>query len=371
MSYTIPPKDPLNGKYGHLDPGQQHHLSKFKKELEADGLYTTGPPPSHDDACLLRFLRARKFDVAKAKLMFTESERWRREFKVDELYRTFDYQEKEEVDKVYPQFYHKTDKDGRPVYIEQLGNLDLNKLYQVTTPERQLQRLVVEYEKFQRERLPVCTALRNDGELIETSCTIMDLDGVGISQFWKVKTYVQQASQVAQDYYPETMGKFYIINAPYLFSTVWSFVKPWLDEVTVRKISILDHYKAKAALLEQIPPENLPYYLGGVCDCPEGCSLSDAGPWRDVKEGKLQLTPGTLEAAAGADAAKAITSGEPVAGSGVPSSPATSTHRQPVAAAAPPAHAHVPTTTTPPSQSNGSVARKSSKSSIRSKLSLR
>lgn len=54
-----------------------------------------------------------------------------------------------------------------------------------TTPERQLQKLVVEYEKFQRERLPVCT--REQGELVETSCTIMDLKNVGISQFWKVR----------------------------------------------------------------------------------------------------------------------------------------------------------------------------------------
>jgi hypothetical protein len=45
--------------------------------------------------------------------MFEESERWRKEFKVDELYRNFDYPEKEEVDKYYPQYYHKTDKVSR------------------------------------------------------------------------------------------------------------------------------------------------------------------------------------------------------------------------------------------------------------------
>ena len=66
---------------------------------------------------------------------------------------------------------------------------------------------MVEYEKFLRERLPVCTAWRNDGERVETSCTIMDLNGVGISQFWKVKNYVQQAASIGQDRYPETMGK--------------------------------------------------------------------------------------------------------------------------------------------------------------------
>lgn len=35
----------------------------------------------------------------------------------------------------------------------------------------------------------------------------MDLKGVGLSQFWKVSGYVQQASTIGQNYYPETMGK--------------------------------------------------------------------------------------------------------------------------------------------------------------------
>lgn len=83
-------------------------------------------------------------------------------------------------------------QDGRPIYIEQLGKLDLTKLYAVTTPERQLQSLVVEYERFVRDRLPICSDLA--GHLIETSCTIMDLAGLGVGQFWKVKNYVQEAS---------------------------------------------------------------------------------------------------------------------------------------------------------------------------------
>jgi hypothetical protein len=41
--------------------------------------------------------------------MFEASEKWRKDFKVDELYDNFEYPEKEEVDKWYPQYYHKTD----------------------------------------------------------------------------------------------------------------------------------------------------------------------------------------------------------------------------------------------------------------------
>lgn len=86
------------------------------------------------------------------------------------------------------------------------------------------------------------------------------------------------AAAIGQDRYPESMGKFFIINAPWTFSTVWSFVKPWLDEVTVAKIDIVGSgYKDK--LLAQIPAENLPKEFGGLCECSGGCSLSDAGPW--------------------------------------------------------------------------------------------
>ncbi|TNY23336.1 putative SEC14-phosphatidylinositol/phosphatidylcholine transfer protein [Rhodotorula diobovata] len=266
-------KDPLAGHPGHLTQEHKAALQQFKQELAAEGFYD---PEKHDDAMLLRFLRARKFDIPKAKVMWIDTQKWKQSFHVDELYETFDYSEKAQVDKLYPRFYHKTDNDGRPVYIEQLGKLDLNELYKVTTPERQMQSLVVEYEKFQRERLPICSELQ--GHVVETSCTIMDLKGVGVSQFWKVKGYVQEASTISQNNYPESMGKFYIINAPWAFSTVWSLVKGWLDEATVAKIHILGS-GYKDDLLKQVPASSLPKFLGGTCDCPEGCSLSDAGPW--------------------------------------------------------------------------------------------
>ncbi|KAG8934374.1 cytosolic factor, phosphatidylinositol/phosphatidylcholine transfer protein [Tulasnella sp. 418] len=274
MPPTVP-VDPLSGHVGHLSIIQQHTLDKFRKELQEQGVLV---PERHDDATLLRFLRARKFDLPRAKEMIIAQEQWRKDFKIEELGlgKNFDFPEKAEVNKYYPQYYHKTDKDGRPIYVEQLGKLDINALYAVTTEERLLQRLVHEYEKFLTERLPACSA--QVGHEVETSCTIMDLKNVGLSSFYRVKDYVSKASKIGQDYYPECMGKFYIINAPYLFSTVWAFIKPWLDEVTVAKINILgSNYKAE--LLKQVPAENLPVEFGGTCQCEGGCSMSDAGPW--------------------------------------------------------------------------------------------
>ena len=92
-------------------------------------------------------------------------------------------------------------------------------------------------------------------------------------------------ASLGQNRYPEIMGKFYIINAPWAFSAVWAIIKPWLDEVTVSKIDIIGAgYRDK--LLAQIPAENLPKDLGGTCECegPGGCSMSDAGPWKEEED---------------------------------------------------------------------------------------
>jgi hypothetical protein len=141
-----------------------------------------------------------------------------------------------------------------------------------------IQNLVCEYEKMADPRLPACS--RKSGYLLETSCTITDLKGVGISKATSVYGYLQAISAISQNYYPERLGKLYVINAPFGFSTVFSFVKRFLDPVTVNKIHILGS-GYQSTLLEQVPAENLPKAFGGKCECEGGCQLSDAGPWKD------------------------------------------------------------------------------------------
>lgn len=149
-----------------------------------------------------------------------------------------------------------------------------------------IQNLVCEYEKMADPRLPACS--RKSGYLLETSCSIVDLKGVGIAKATSVYGYLQAMSNVSQNYYPERLGKLYVINAPWGFSTVFSVVKRFLDPVTVNKIHILGSGYEKE-LLAQVPAENLPKQFGGSCECEGGCQLSDAGPWQDpqyVKEPK-------------------------------------------------------------------------------------
>ncbi|OOF96624.1 hypothetical protein ASPCADRAFT_206809 [Aspergillus carbonarius ITEM 5010] len=273
---TAPESQP--GHPGHTTPEQDAKVQQLRSELEQLG-YTE----RLDTLTLLRFLRARKFDVAAAKTMFVDCEKWRKDFGTDELVRTFEYNEKAQVFQYYPQYYHKTDKDGRPVYIEKLGKIDLNAMYKITTAERMLQNLVTEYEKLADPRLPACS--RKAGKLLETCCTIMDLKGVGITSVPSVYGYVKQASAISQNYYPERLGKLYLINAPWGFSSVFNVVKGFLDPVTVNKIHVLGS-GYKKDLLAQVPAENLPVEFGGSCSCAGGCELSDMGPWQESEWAK-------------------------------------------------------------------------------------
>ncbi|OJJ51444.1 hypothetical protein ASPZODRAFT_56802 [Penicilliopsis zonata CBS 506.65] len=276
---TAPESKP--GHPGHTTSEQDEKVAQLRSELEQLG-YTE----RLDTLTMLRFLRARKFNVEAAKTMyfrFIECEKWRKEFGTDTLAATFEYKEKADVFKFYPQYYHKTDKDGRPVYIEKLGKIDLNAMYKITTADRMLQNLVTEYEKLADPRLPACS--RKAGKLLETCCTIMDLKGVGITSIPSVYGYIRQASAISQNYYPERLGKLYLINAPWGFSSAFNAVKSFLDPVTVEKIHILGSGYQKE-LLAQVPADSLPVEFGGTCQCEGGCELSDMGPWQEAEWAK-------------------------------------------------------------------------------------
>ncbi|KAK4224566.1 putative sec14 cytosolic factor protein [Podospora fimiseda] len=287
---------PQNGHPGYLTVQQQAQVSQLRLMLEAEGF-----TKRLDTLTLLRFLRARKFDVNLSKQMFVECEKWRKETNLDDTVPSWEYPEKEEIFKYYPQYYHKTDKDGRPVYIEQLGGIDLSAMYKITTADRMLTNLAVEYERLADPRLPACS--RKAGTLLETCCTVMDLKGVGLTKAPQVFGYVKQASGLSQNYYPERLGRLYLINAPWGFSTVWNVVKAWLDPVTVEKIHVLGGSYQKE-LLSQVPTENLPKQFGGTCECKGTCALSDMGPWREeewARPAKWEKKAAAPAPAAGSD----------------------------------------------------------------------
>ncbi|KAI9320496.1 CRAL-TRIO domain-containing protein [Dichotomocladium elegans] len=102
---------------------------------------------------------------------------------------------------------------------------------------------------------------------INRETVIFDCTGMGWHQFhMPALQFIRAISDVDQKYYPETLNKLYLVNAPSAFVMVWKIVKGWLDPGTINKIQILGK-DFQSTLLEQIPAENLPTFLGGKCVC--------------------------------------------------------------------------------------------------------
>ncbi|KAF8976866.1 cytosolic factor, phosphatidylinositol/phosphatidylcholine transfer protein [Entomortierella lignicola] len=276
---SAPTEEILPGRLGNLTPEQQHALDEFKQLIQAEGIYV---PERHNDHLLLRFLRARKFHIVNTHKMFVDCENWRKELGVDNLKETFVFEEEEAVRGCYPRYYHNVDKKGRPIYIEHVGVIDIKTLFKVTDEERMTKQHVLSYEYLISDRMPACT--RKAGHHIEQCCTILDLKGVSLRQFANAFGFIKRTSAIAQNYYPEMMGKMYVINAPMMFTSVWGMVKPLLDEVTVKKIVILGS-NYKSTLLADIDAENLPEAIGGTCQCAQdgGCQKGQPGPWKDPR----------------------------------------------------------------------------------------
>ncbi|KAK2038720.1 CRAL/TRIO domain-containing protein [Colletotrichum somersetense] len=294
------------GHLGHLTEHEEAQLAAFKKLLEDKGLYKPGPPASHDDPTLLRYLRARRWVPEDALVQFKDTEEWRAANDIDVLYRTIDLDAYEQSRRLYPQWLGRRDRRGIPVYLFEVKTLDAKTIanYEKTgrdssfskakfdgkTPTGML-RLFALYENLTRFAQPFSTQLQ-DREHSDTPVTlstnIVDISGVSLKQFWNLKSHMQAASQLATAHYPETLDRIFIIGAPVFFSTVWGWVKRWFDPITVSKIFILSPHEVRPTLEQYIEPRNIPKQYGGELEFSFGDQPTVDPAW----EGVVRWEPG-------------------------------------------------------------------------------
>ncbi|KAK4278214.1 hypothetical protein QN277_016089 [Acacia crassicarpa] len=240
-------------------------------------------PARHDDYyTLLRFLKARDFNIEKTIQMWEDMLRWRKEYGADSILEDFKFEELEEVLQYYPQGYHGVDKEGRPVYIERLGKAHPSRLMRITTIDRFVKYHVQEFERTLQEKFPACCIAAK--RRIYLSTTILDVQGLGMKNFSPTAANLLAIlSKIDNCYYPETLHRMYIVNASTGFKKMlWPVAQKFLDAKNLAKIQVLEP-KYSYKLLEVVDSSQLPDFLGGSCTCTVegGCLRSNKGPWND------------------------------------------------------------------------------------------
>ncbi|GIM00896.1 hypothetical protein Vretimale_5807 [Volvox reticuliferus] len=214
-----------------LSAEQEAKIYAFKRLLQQSGAWDDKCFDEHDCA---RFLKARNYDFQAAKQMWDGMLAWRRENRVETIHDWFVFHERKDYDRVFPTGLHKTDKEGHPVLIQQLGRVNIGALYKVTTDDRIRLAHIAENEHLRRVVFPACS--RAAGRAIDQLFTIIDLEGVAFTSMMRTTSLLKMFMTMDSNNYPETLAHMAIINAPGWFSTSWGAVKSVLSGDTVRKI---------------------------------------------------------------------------------------------------------------------------------------
>ncbi|XP_060065339.1 SEC14-like protein 1 [Ylistrum balloti] len=250
---------------GSLTPVQESRLVQLRQWLQETH---KGKIPR--DAHILRFLRAREFNLDKSRDMLVHSLAWRKLHNIDHLLET--YQPGDIMNQYYSGGWHYNDKDGRPLYVLKLGQMDVKGLMKSVGEEVLLKHVLYVNEEGLR-RAGDATRLR--GFPVSACTCIVDLDGLSMRHLWRpgIRALLRIIEMVEANY-PETMGRLLIVRAPRVFPVLWTLVSPFIDEDTRQKFMIYggNDYQGPGGLIEFIDKKYIPDFLGGdcFCDVPEG-----------------------------------------------------------------------------------------------------
>ncbi|RYO85089.1 hypothetical protein DL766_004016 [Monosporascus sp. MC13-8B] len=256
--------DDPNDKWGE-NKAYQEVLAKHSPETIRNTIWSM-VKHDHPDALLLRFLRARKWDVQKALIMLLSTMNWRAaEAHVDddimlhgEALAVEQEQSSEEAIKktgadflaqmrMGKSFIHGMDKSGRPICIVRAA---LHRAGEQS--EESLERYTVYLIETSRLLLKPPA---------DTACIIFDMTGFSLANmdYAPVKFMIK----CFEANYPESLGVVLVHKAPWVFQGIWKVIRGWLDPVVASKVNFTNNFKD---LEEFIAANRIPKDLDGEED---------------------------------------------------------------------------------------------------------
>ncbi|CAH7689190.1 hypothetical protein BY996DRAFT_4642558 [Phakopsora pachyrhizi] len=203
------------------------------------------------DVIILKFLRARKWNVSAGVAMMASCMKWRIEYGVDELLRNGEdgnSRSKEFINQIRlgKAFAQGTDRQGRPiVYI----NVRLHK------PSEQSYKTIEDFTVYCMEAV----RLMLTPPLIEKATIVFDMTGFGlVNMDWKSLPFIIKCLEA---YYPESLHLLLVHNPPWVFHGIWKVIAPMLDPIVREKVKMT---KSKEDLKAYIDEKHLIPTLGGT-----------------------------------------------------------------------------------------------------------
>ncbi|XP_031731110.1 SEC14-like protein 2 isoform X2 [Anarrhichthys ocellatus] len=251
----------MSGRVGELSPKQAETLTEFRERIQ-DVLPDL---PAQHDHYLLRWLRARSFNVQKAEVMIRKHLEFRRKMNVDSI--ISDWKPPEVIEQYVSGGMCGFDREGSPIWYDVIGPLDPKGLLLSATKQDFIKSKIRHTEMLQRECRRQSEKL---GQNIEAISLIYDCEGLGLKHIWKpaIETYGEILTMFEENY-PEGLKRVFLIKAPKMFPMAYNLIKHFLCEETRRKIIVLGS-NWQEVLRKHIDPEQLPVVYGGTLTDPDG-----------------------------------------------------------------------------------------------------
>ncbi|KAI9561415.1 SEC14-like protein [Daphnia sinensis] len=249
-----------------LNDDQRATLKQFREAVKDCTL------PDSDDVYLLRWLIARDFDVAKAEKMLRNSLEWRKKNGVDAMIE--DTESPEVMTKYFAVGHTGADKYKSYTLTIRYGAIDLKGILLSVKRKDYSKYVIGNLEKSILEAKSNPERYTLSPTSIGQCTVILDMAGFSMRHLtYKPALDVGfEMLQWNEANYPESLRRVFVINAPKIFSILYSLSKPFMHEKTRNKVRIYGHDadQWKAALLEEFDPEELPACYGGTLTDPDG-----------------------------------------------------------------------------------------------------